>query len=219
MAERSPRARLLAQASEGMSTTAALPPTVLKQFEPTLDHQRQWLCCFFPSDEVLAKSNGYSNFSHGRANPPPQQAPSTREQSYAALEYTAHRGLRSMLGHLIPHNDYCRFFHTVLRVARQLHKGTTHTVRLSQALVQRVFAHEREDEDIAFAATAFRRLQRLREVEGNVFTGDPATLPPLHDPHALHLIRMILPTMHTFGADHGDGAEVPTPESRLFGRD
>ena len=175
---------------------AALSPAVIAQYESALTdgkEQYQWICHFVPKADALAKSASYANFSAGRTEPPPQQVPVTSEQSRAALEYAAHRGLRSLLGHLIPHDEYGRFFQVVLSVARQIKRKSTkkqergapeenteHSVQLSQALVQRIFAREAESEDMAFAALALRRLQRLREVEGNLFIGDTG-LPPIHN--------------------------------------
>lgn len=170
---------------------------------------QQWLRAYAPPAKVLKLSASYANFSSSRIHPPPQQAPTTPAHSREALEYAVHRGLRTMPGHLIPNNDYDRFFDIVQRIATQQKKAAEHSVMLSLKIAQHVFAHEAESEDMTFAAEALRRMQGLCEIDGNVFLGEKdGCLPPIHHHSAIHVIRKINPKMHSFGANHGDSPDA-----------
>jgi hypothetical protein len=106
------------------------------------------------------------------------------------------------MGHLIPHDQYDRFF----RVLQRASKGASLSVQVTRRTVEHIFkceAESPEDKDMAFAAEALRRMHKLRNIEGNVFAGDKS-MPPLYQVATAHLMRKILPTMHTFGKDHGD---------------
>ena len=180
--------------------------------------EQQWLCHFVPSEAVLEKHAAYtkSNFSAGRANPPPQLAPSSGADTRAALAYAAH-SMRSLLGHLIPNNQYNRFFEVMRRaaLAQKRPKGrkgreaqsASREVEATAAIVAHIFEREAENADMAFAAEALRRLQRLAELEGNEFA-DGIGLPPLHHKDHNHVIRKICPYMRSFGFDHGDVSGV-----------
>jgi len=189
------------------SGAAVLSPDMLAQYGAALDGEQQWIRPFVPSPALLGLSASYRNFSAGRARPPPQCPPTSVEQSYAALEWATKRGLRALPGYLIPHNQHNRFFEIVQRVAVRHKKAAATSVVLSLKIVQDIFACEAESEDMAFAAKALRRMQALREVDGNVFLGD-SSLPPIHHHSAIHVIRKILPTMHSFGQDHGDSPDA-----------
>ena len=195
------------------SSTAALSLATIAQHDAAFacGGKQQWLRVFQPTAEVLALHSSYANFSAGRSKPPPQQSPATPDHSLAALDYAAHRGLRGLPGHLIPHYHYDKFFTIVQQVVHLLeHKTATFSVKLTEKIVQHILSHESDSEDMVFAATALRRLQGLCEVEGNVFLGDPS-LPPVHlhgaGSSGIHVIRKILPSMYSFGADHGDSPD------------